>query len=105
MPATRKAELIGMSCTDARSPIRIEHQVADGAVLLVGAYGINTTRAICGDGSAIDIDNEAHRRRRCASRQSNGGQSSVSADGFIEGAPELVVEISGSSARMTCTPR
>ncbi len=100
MPATRKAELIE-GVVQMPSPIRIEHQVADGAVLFwLGAYVASTPHVqFGGDGSVrLDIDNEVQPDALLRIEAEYGGQSSVSADGFIEGAPELVVEISGSSA-------
>jgi hypothetical protein len=52
-----------------------------------------------GDGSVrLDADNEVQPDALLRIDEACGGQSRVAADGFIEGAPELVVEISGSSA-------
>ena len=52
-----------------------------------------------GDGSVrLDADNEVQPHALLRIDAACGGQSRVAADGFIEGAPELVVEISGSSA-------
>ena len=83
------------------SPIRIEHQVADGAILFwLGAYvAMTPCLQFGGDGSVrLDADNEVQPDALLRIDEACGGQSRVGADGFIEGAPELVVEISGSSA-------
>lgn len=100
MPNLRKAELIE-GIVQMPSPIRIEHQVADGAILFwLGAYVAATPcLQFGGDGSVrLDADNEVQPDALLRIDAACGGQSRVAADGFIEGAPELVAEISGSSA-------
>ena len=83
------------------SPIRIEHMEADLAVITwLGVY-VALTPGVRGggDGSVrLDADNEVQPDALLRIEEACGGQSRVAADGFIEGAPELVVEISGSSA-------
>ena len=82
------------------SPIRIEHMEADLAVLTwLGMY-VAATPGVRGggDGSVrLDADNEVQPDALLRIEEACGGQSRVGADGFVEGAPELVVEISGSS--------
>ncbi len=100
MPDLRKAELIE-GIVQMPSPIRIEHQVADGAILFwLGAYVASTPcLQFGGDGSVrLDADNEVQPDALLRIEAECGGQSRIAADGFIEGAPELVVEIAGSSA-------
>ena len=100
MPNLRKVELIE-GVVQMPSPIRIEHQVADGAILFwLGAYvAMTPCLQFGGDGSVrLDADNEVQPDALLRIEETCGGQSRVGADGFIEGAPELVVEISGSSA-------
>ena len=100
MPKLRKAELIE-GVVQMPSPIRIEHQVADGAILFwLGAYvALTPCLQFGGDGSVrLDADNEVQPDALLRIEEARGGQSRVAAAGFIEGAPELVVEISGSSA-------
>ena len=100
MPKLRKAELIE-GVVQMPSPIRIKHQVADGAILFwLGAYvALTPCLQFGGDGSVrLDADNEVQPDALLRIEEACGGQSRVAADGFIEGAPELVVEISGSSA-------
>ena len=100
MPNLRKAELIE-GIVQMPSPIRVEHMEADLVVLTwLGVYvaampGVRGG----GDGSVrLDADNEVQPDALLRIDAACGGQSRVAADGFIEGAPELVVEISGSSA-------
>lgn len=100
MSDLRKAELIE-GIVQMPSPIRIEHQVADGAILFwLGVYVASTPcLQFGGDGSVrLDADNEVQPDALLRIDEACGGQSRVAADGFIEGAPELVIEISGSSA-------
>ncbi|MBP8292001.1 MAG: Uma2 family endonuclease [Caldilineaceae bacterium] len=100
MPNLRKAELIE-GVVQMPSPIRIEHMEADLAVITwLGVY-VALTPGVRGggDGSVrLDADNEVQPDALLRIEEACGGQSRVAADGFIEGAPELVVEISGSSA-------
>lgn len=100
MPNLRKAELIE-GIVQVPSPIRIEHMEADLVVLTwLGIY-VAATPGVRGggDGSVrLDADNEVQPDALLRIDAACGGQSRVAADGFIEGAPELVVEISGSSA-------
>ena len=100
MPNLRKAELIE-GVVQMPSPIRIEHMEADLAVITwLGVYVVVTPGVRGGgDGSVrLDADNELQPDALLRIEEACGGQSRVAADGFIEGAPELVVEISGSSA-------
>lgn len=100
MPNLRKAELIE-GIVQMPSPIRVEHMEADLVVLTwLGVY-VAATPGVRGggDGSVrLDADNEVQPDALLRIDAACGGQSRVAADGFIEGAPELVVEISGSSA-------
>ena len=100
MPNLRKAELIE-GIVQMPSPIRIEHMEADLVILTwLGVY-VAATPGVRGggDGSVrLDADNEVQPDALLRIDAACGGQSRVAADGFIEGAPELVVEISGSSA-------
>lgn len=100
MPNLRKAELIE-GVVQMPSPIRVEHMEADLVVLTwLGVY-VAATPGVRGggDGSVrLDADNEVQPDALLRIDAACGGQSRVAVDGFIEGAPELVVEISGSSA-------
>ncbi len=100
MPGLRRAEFIE-GVVQMPSPIRVEHMEADLVVLTwLGVY-VAATPGVHGggDGSVrLDADNEVQPDALLRIDAACGGQSRVAADGFIEGAPELVVEISGSRA-------
>lgn len=66
----------------------------------LGAYVASTPcLQLGGDGSVrLNADNEVQPDALLRIGAAYGGQSQVAADGFIEGAPELVVEIASSSA-------
>ena len=46
----------------------------------------------------LDFDNEPQPGALLRIGQANGGQSGISEDDYVEGAPELIVEIAASSA-------
>jgi len=100
MPNLRKAELIE-GVAQMPSPVRVEHMEADLVVLTwLGVY-VAATPGVrgAGDGSVrLDADNEVQPDALLRIDAACGGQSQIAVDGFIEGAPELVVEISGTSA-------
>ena len=100
LPHIRKAELIE-GVVQMPSPIGVEHMEADMAVMAwLGVY-VAATPGVRGggDGSVrLDAENEVQPDALLRIDEACGGQSRVTSDGFIEGAPELVVEISGSSA-------
>lgn len=100
MPDLRKAELIE-GIVQIPSPIRVEHMEADLVVLTWPGVYVAATPGVRGggDGSVrLDADNEVQPDTLLRIEAACGGQSRIAADGFIEGAPELVVEIAGSSA-------
>jgi Uma2 family endonuclease len=99
LPNLRKAELIE-GVVQMPSPVHVEHMEADLAVITwLGVY-VAMTPCVRGggDGSVrLDADNAVQPDALLRIDERCGGQSRVTADGFIEGAPELVVEISGST--------
>jgi Uma2 family endonuclease len=99
LPKLRKAELIE-GVVQMPSPVHVEHMEADLAVITwLGVYMAMTPGVRGGgDGSVrLDADNEVQPDALLRIDERCGGQSRVTGDGFIEGAPELVVEISGST--------
>lgn len=99
LPNLRKAELIE-GVVQMPSPVHVEHMEADLAIL--GWLSIYVAMTPCvrggGDGSVrLDADNVVQPDALLRIDERCGGQSRVTDDGFIEGAPELVVEISGST--------
>ena len=65
----------------------------------LGVYASETPGAACFDNATVrlDLDNEPQPELVLLKLPAKGGQARVSADDYIEGAPELVVEIVGSS--------
>jgi Uma2 family endonuclease len=99
LPNLHKAELIE-GVVQMPSPVHVEHMEADLAIL--GWLSIYVAMTPCvrggGDGSVrLDADNEVQPDALLRIDERCGGQSRVTGDGFIEGAPELVVEISAST--------
>lgn len=101
MPDLKKAELIEGTVYMA-SPLRFEpHAEPHGdLVIWLGNYKVMTPGVRLGDNPTVrlDIDNEPQPDAVLLIDARVGGQSRLSTDGYIEGAPELVAEIAASSA-------
>lgn len=101
MPATKKAELIE-GVVYVGSPVRFQSH-AEPHAWLVGwltVYMAATPGVRLADNPTVrlDADNEVQPDALLRIEPARGGRSWVSADDYIEGAPELVVEIAASSA-------
>ncbi len=100
LPHLKKAELIE-GVVYMPSPVRARHhsiphgQLAGWLVLYASETpGIEC----CADSSVrLDLDNEPQPDLALIKSADRGGQARISADDYLEGAPELVVEIVGSS--------
>jgi Uma2 family endonuclease len=100
MPHVKKAELIE-GVVYMPSPVRVKkHGIPHGhlAGWLV-LYAAETPGVECADNSTVrlDLDNEPQPDLLLMKLPEKGGQARISADDYIEGAPELAVEIVGSS--------
>jgi len=100
MPYLKKAELIE-GVVYVPSPVHHRQHGAPHA-LLIGwliQYAANTPGVEVGDNSSVrlDLDNEPQPDAVLLIDSASGGQSRLSADDFIEGAPELVAEVASSS--------
>jgi Uma2 family endonuclease len=100
MPHLKKAELIE-GVVYVPSPVR-HRQHGSPHAHLVGwlfQYAANTPGVEVGDNSSVrlDLDNEPQPDALLLIDPACGGQVRVSADGIIEGAPELVAEVASSS--------
>src|SRR5438552_14830002 len=100
MPRLKKAELIE-GIVYMPSPLRAE-QHGRPHIHLAGwlvAYESETPGVKCFDNSTIrlDFDNEPQPDLVLLKTLAKGGQTRISEDDYIEGAPELAVEIVGSS--------
>ena len=99
-PRTKKAELIaGVVCTTI--PVRLDHAEPHAliqTVLLV--YCGHTPGVIGADSATVRLTAHSEVQPDVLLRidENAGGTARVSADGYLEGAPELVVEVAASSA-------
>jgi Uma2 family endonuclease len=100
MPGVKKAELIEgtvymPSPLHARSHAKPHIQLATW----LGTYAAETPVVECFDNSTVrlDLDNEPQPDLVLIKLPEKGGQARISEDDYIEGAPELAVEIAGSS--------
>jgi Uma2 family endonuclease len=100
MPHMKKAELIE-GVVYVPSPVRHRQHGAPHAHLIVwlGQYAANTPGVEVGDNSSVrlDLDNEPQPDALLFIDPTRGGQVHISADGILEGAPELVAEVASSS--------
>ena len=101
MPHLKKAELIE-GIVHVPSPVRHHfhgqpHSYVTGWLVL---YKANTPGVQVSDNSTVrlDLDNESQPDALLLIDPERGGQTFLSEDGYIEGAPELVVEVASSSA-------
>ena len=101
MPKLKKAELIE-GIVYMASPLRFEPHAEPHADLMgwLWSYKIATPGVRLGDNPTVrlDVDNEPQPDAVLLIDSRHGGQTRLSDDGYIEGAPELVVEISASTA-------
>ena len=100
MPHLKKAELIE-GVVYVPSPVRHRQHGSPHAHLIscLGLYAANTPLVEVGDNSSVrlDLDNEPQPDGLLFIDPACGGQVRISADGIIEGAPELVAEVASSS--------
>ena len=101
MPHLKKAELIE-GVVYLASPVRIQKHAKPHSALntWLGVYWALTPGVMVCDNATVrlDADNEPQPDILLRIDEARGGQSRISQDDYIEGAPELVVEIAGSSA-------
>jgi Uma2 family endonuclease len=98
MPHLKKAELIeGVVYVPAALRFRSHGQPHADLIIWLGMYKIVTPKVELGDNPTVrlDLDNEP---QPDAVLLIDGGQARISSDDYIEGAPELVVEVAASSA-------
>ena len=98
MPKLKKAELIeGVVYVPAALRFRSHSQPHSRIMTWLGVYQAFTPKVQLGDNPTVrlDLDNAP---QPDTVLMIDGGQTSISSDDYIEGAPELVVEIAASSA-------
>lgn len=100
-PEKFKAELVE-GVVYVSSPARVMAHGEPHAVIigLLFTYRIATPGVALGDNTTVrlDPDNEVQPAAYLRIEDARGGQSKISADDYLEGAPELIVEIAASSA-------
>jgi Uma2 family endonuclease len=101
MPDLKKAELIE-GVVYVGSPVRIQEHGEPHASLVgwLGFYFAATPNIQAADSATVrlDWDNEVQPDGLLGIKEAAGGQSYVGDDGYVEGPPELVVEVAASSA-------
>ena len=99
MPKLKKAELIE-GIVYMASPLRHRSHGNPHAAIMawLSAYWIATPGVDIGDNSTVRLDLDNEPQPDALLRIESGGHSIVSEDDYVEGAPELIVEIAASSA-------
>ena len=100
MPRIKKAELIE-GVVYIQSPVRIDIHGEPHAQIMtwLGVYWVATPGIQLGDNATVrlDPDNEVQPDALLRIEPAQGGHSRISDDGYVEGAPELIVEIAATS--------
>ena len=99
MPHVKKAELIE-GIVYMASPLRFT-QHGEPHALIMGwlfTYWSATPGVKVGDNCTVRLDAENEPQPDALLRITKNGQSTISQEGYVEGAPELIVEISASTA-------
>lgn len=99
MPQLKKAELIE-GVVYVASPLRYRSQSQPHlfSITWLGTYCAATPGVEAADAPTICLDADNEPQPNAILHLSHGGRSRITADDYIEGAPELVVEIAASSA-------
>ncbi|MBE9142037.1 Uma2 family endonuclease [Planktothrix mougeotii] len=98
MPHQKKAELIE-GVVYMASPLRITNHGNPHARIMtwLGYYWSGTPGIELGDNATVRLDLDNEPQPDALLRIEVGGQSRISQDGYVEGAPELIVEIAAST--------
>lgn len=99
MPQIKKAELIE-GIVYMASPLRIKSHAEPHAHIItwLGVYITSQPGIGLADNATVRLDEENEPQPDVLLRIESGGQSRISADDYVEGAPELIVEIAASTA-------
>lgn len=101
MPHLKKAELIE-GIVYMPSPVRIDFHGRPHAQIMawLGAYWIATPGVDLADNTTVYLDSNNEHQPDALLRiePAQGGRSRIIDEGYVEGAPELIVEIAGTSA-------
>ncbi len=100
MPAVKKAELVeGQVFMPSPAGLRRHGHPLIHVVAWLGTYEAGTPGllAACNTSVRLDLDNEYQPDVLLQIEPDRGGQTRISEDDFVEGAPELVFEVASSS--------
>ncbi len=99
MPQLKKAELIE-GVVYVSSPVRSNsHARPHGRIITwLGLYEASAPGVAVNDNPTVRLDADNEPQPDACLRIETGGQSHISADDYIEGAPELIIEVGASSA-------
>lgn len=100
-PEKFKAELIeGVVYVSSPARVKVHANPHSTIIGLLFNYEVATPGTQVGDNATVrlDVDNEVQPDAVLRIDESHGGQSKISKDDYLEGAPELVVEVAASSA-------
>ena len=99
MPEVYKAELIEGVVYIMSSPVRAnEHALPQADLLLwLGNYRLYTPGVRAGDNATVRFDQDNVNQPDALLWVVHGGRSTIDADGYFEGGPELVAEVAASS--------
>jgi Uma2 family endonuclease len=106
MPLTKKAELIE-GVVHLRESVEVSHGRAHACIVgWLGTYQAATpgTDVLDNTSTQLDADNEVQPDAMLRLDEKAGSQTRIT-DGFVVGAPELVVEIAASSAAIDLTDK
>ncbi len=98
MPHLKGAELIE-GIVYMASPLRItQHGEPHAAIITwLGIYKASTSGVQLGDNCTVRLDADNEPQPDALLRIEVGGQSKISEDGYVEGAPELIAEVAAST--------
>ncbi len=101
MPQVKKAELIE-GVVYIASPLRLKSHGEPHAYIMtwLGVYKAATTGVGLADNATVRLDADNEPQPDALLRIEVGGHSRISKDDYVEGAPELIVEIAASSASL-----
>jgi Uma2 family endonuclease len=98
MPHIKKAELIE-GVVYMPSPVSKAHaDIHSRMNTILGVYAAHTPSVSVSDNATVRLDPDNDPQPDVHLRLEEGGNTSTSADGYVEGAPELIVEIAASSS-------
>jgi Uma2 family endonuclease len=101
MPEVKKAELIN-GIVYMASPVRAkQHGIPDGMMQLwLGTYAAHTPGTLVAANSTVRFDADNVPQPDALLMIEKGGRAKIGKDGYVHGAPELIVEVAASSASL-----